>query len=436
MDARFDKPSTAWRPGLRFSLRSLVLLVLFAAVGLGVYSWGLRRARRQAPAVDTLRTFGATVTYDFGGTYSEKLNAPRRPISKPSPYPTWLVDWLGIDFFHDVTEVHCESSIVLSTQDANVFWDAIAQLPRLTHLEASGGMTQPENILQLARHDQLTSLALRFGNSTPSDFAVLQKLPRLARLDLSDAPISDEHLRVIGKSQSLKLLDLHHARITSAGLQAVAEMPQLEHLWLSGTEVGDEGMALLRAHPSLTDLDLGYTAITDPALAHLATIPHLTELDLAATAVTDSGLTSLEGHPKLSYLNLESTEVRGSGLASLKHLPNLEELCLGGRNKLKSAVDLAGCRRLKRLKMGCEFSVIDELQYCDVPERVIETGAGHLMNDGGLTCMIANHKIKSLYFSAWNADMPAKIAEFRAARPDCELVDDRRWPNRGLRSRP
>jgi hypothetical protein len=161
MDARTDKLSTSWRPGLRFSLRSLVLLVLFAAVGLGVYSWGLRRARRQAPAVDTLRTFGATIKYDYGGTYSGVVNAPRRPISKASPNPAWLVDALGIDFFHDVTEVHCESSKVLSPQDAKLFWDAIASLPRLKRLEASGGMTEPGNILALARHDRLTRLSLR-----------------------------------------------------------------------------------------------------------------------------------------------------------------------------------------------------------------------------------------------------------------------------------
>ena len=435
MDLHLDRLSTGWRPGLRFSLRSLVLLVFVAAIGLGAYSWGLRRARRQGPAVDTLRTFGATITYDYGGTYAGIVNAPRRPISKPSPFPASLVNWVGIDFLHVVTEVHCESSIILSPQDAKLFWDAIAQLPRLTRLEASGGLTQPGNIQALARHDRLIRLSLRWANAAPSDYIVLQKLPRLEHLDLSDAPISDDHLKFIVQAPSLKSLDLHHARITNQGLATMVEMPQLEHLWLSGTEVGDDGIALLRGHPSLVELDLCYTAITDASLTHLATIPHLAELDLSSTAVTDRGLSALEGHPKLSYLNLESTEIRGSGLASLKHFPNLEELCLGGR-KFKSAVALAGCQHLKRLKMGCEFSVIDELQHCDIPDRVIEMGAGHLMNEDGLTRTVSNHKVKTLYASTWVPGMPAKVAAFRKARPDCELLDDRRWPNRGLRSRP
>lgn len=52
---------------LRFRLRTLALMVGLAAVVLGVYSWGLRRARRQAPAASTLREMGAKVVYDFGG---------------------------------------------------------------------------------------------------------------------------------------------------------------------------------------------------------------------------------------------------------------------------------------------------------------------------------------------------------------------------------
>jgi hypothetical protein len=444
MDARTDKPSTAWRPGFRFSLRSLVLLVLLAAIGLGVYSWGLRRSRRQAPAVDTLRTFGAKITYDYGGVYPGIVNAPRRPLSKPSPYPAGLVNWLGTDFFHDVTEVHCESSIVMSPQDSKLFWEAIGQLPRLKRLEASGGMTEPGNILALARHDRLTRLSLRWAYATPSDYAVLQKLSRLEYLDLSDAPITDEHLKFIAQAPGLKSLDLHHARITSAGLQAVAEMPQLEHLWLSGTEVGDEGLVLLRGHPSLVGLDLCYTDITDASLAHLATIPRLAELDISSTAVTDRGLAHLESHPELTYLNLESTEIRGNGLASLKHLPKLVELCLGGR-KLKTTVALAGCRRLHRLKLLGALSVAEEgglslleqLEQIDIP-RVIELDT-YSLSDDQLIVLAGNSKLKTIYGSwhgGYGAPTSAAVAAFRKQQPDCELIEDHRGRTRGLRSRP
>jgi Leucine-rich repeat (LRR) protein len=220
-------------------------------------------------------------------------------------------------------------------------------------------------------------------------------------------------------------------------------MPQLEHLWLSGTEVGDDGIAVLRGHPSLVDVDLCYTKITDASLAHLATIPRLAELDISSTAVTDGGLSALEGHPELSYLNLESTEIRGSGLASLKHLPSLEELCLGGR-KLKSAVALAGCRRLKRVKLLGAMSVteeggvslVEELERIDIP-RVVELDA-FSFSDDQLMDLAASSKLKTIYgswYGGW-APTPAAIAAFRKQQPNCELIEDTRGRTRGLRSRP
>jgi hypothetical protein len=410
--------------------------MLLAALGLGVVSWGVRRAREQGPAVVRLRAFGASIKYDYGGVLAGPGTGPPAAISKMSPYPAWLVAKLGLDFFHDVTEVRCQSSRSLTADEAKLFWEAIADLPNLQRLEAAGGLTPPGSIACLARHQRLRTLELRWADAAPVDYLVLAKLRRLETLNLSDTQVTDECLANIALARSLKTLDLHHARITDDGLAHVAQMPRLERLWLSGTRIGDPGVVHLRRHPSLMDLDLGYTAVSDGALEHLAYIPNLAGLDLAATAVSDGGLAALAGHSKLSYLNLESTEVRGIGLASLKRLPNLEALCLGGRDKLKSAAGLAGCWRLKRLKISCYVSVIHELQFADIPEHVIETGAGGLANDDDLIRLVANRKLKTLYVSEWIPGVPAGLAKFRKQQPDCELLNSSQWPDRGLRGRP
>jgi Leucine Rich repeat len=438
MDVAPKQSPARWRIGPRFSLRALVLLVLLSAIGSGIYSWGLRRAQRQAPAAATLREFGARLIYDCDVTREEIVRRRRRLVDvHESPYPEWLISRLGIDFFHNVTEVHCESSRRLSDSDVKRFWAAVGKLPELTHLEASGGVTRAGSLRALDRHTQLESLALRWAEVAPTDYVVLQKLNRLERLNLSDTPITDECLANIGGIKTLKCLDLHHATITNAGIEYLAQLPRLERLWLSGTKVGDEGIALLRGHPTLTDLDLGYTTITDDSLSHVATISRLSQLDVAATAVTDHGLSFLEAHPTLSYLNLESTEVRGSGLASLQRLPNLEEICLGGRDKLKTAIDLAGCRRLERLKLFGGVSLVEELEQSDIPPA-IELVA-YSLSDKELMDLASNTKLKAIYgswYGGYGAVTPSAVAAFRKARPDCEMIDDFHWPRRGLRSRP
>ena len=435
--------ATGWRVGLRFSLRSLVLVMLLAAIALGVFSWGLRRARRQAPAVATLREFGAHVRYDHEEFFqrashvSRRSNVPKPPTTKPSPFfPSWLVEKLGIDFFHDVIEVHCEQSRRLSDHEVERFWQAIAALPKLQRLEASGGLTRPGSVERLERHDRLESLALRWADLAPCDYSVLHQLDRLCELNLSDTPVTDECLSKLASHRTLRRLDLHNAKITDAGIQHLAGLPQLERLWLSCTQVGDAGMAHLRGHPSLNDLDLAYTKITDAALAHLATMPRLAELDLTRTTVTEKGLAELEGHAALSYLNLELTEIEGAGFASLADLPNLKELCMYGAYKPSDISFLAQCPHLERLKIAGVLNLTDSLEQLVIP-AVIELGNGRTgLSDEELLRLAAVPKLKAIHFGDYRVPTPAALAQFRKLQPNCPLIQGSSLTQRGLRSRP
>src|SRR5687767_7099653 len=95
-------PSTDRRPiplrrFLRFSLRALLVLVAVCSVWLGI---AFQRAREQARAVGVIQAAYGYVFYDYQGENWDSFDQWGK-----SEVPSWLLDSLGVDFFHDVTLV-------------------------------------------------------------------------------------------------------------------------------------------------------------------------------------------------------------------------------------------------------------------------------------------------------------------------------------------
>src|SRR4051794_2575181 len=74
------------RKGFVLSLRSAMLLVLFSGLWLG---WRVNRANDQRRAVVAIRRAGGGITYSNARTWA----------------PAWLRNWLGDEFFQEVTSV-------------------------------------------------------------------------------------------------------------------------------------------------------------------------------------------------------------------------------------------------------------------------------------------------------------------------------------------
>ena len=90
------------RPRLRLkrmSLRLALGLVAIAAVGLG---WFVHRVRLQQEGIELIRRHGGMYYYDFENQGASFPKIPR------SWAPGWLVNNLGIDYFHHVTWVRIE----------------------------------------------------------------------------------------------------------------------------------------------------------------------------------------------------------------------------------------------------------------------------------------------------------------------------------------
>jgi Leucine-rich repeat (LRR) protein len=152
-----------------------------------------------------------------------------------SLYPAWLLRHLGVDFFHNVTQVHVEATRRLPDEVVEPLWAAIRDLPDLEILDTSF-VTRPGVIQSLKRHRKLRVLSLRCSAVADKDFAVLASLPRLEELILNDSPITDAGVSQSAASQSAAV-GAAFAKITDAGMESVAQLPKLERLRLSATTV-------------------------------------------------------------------------------------------------------------------------------------------------------------------------------------------------------
>src|SRR5262245_55323227 len=82
----------------RLSLRLALGLVAVVAVGMG---WIAYRVRVQKQGIELIRRHGGMYYYDF----EDPTNYPKAPRSW---VPSWLIQNLGIDYFHHITWVRIE----------------------------------------------------------------------------------------------------------------------------------------------------------------------------------------------------------------------------------------------------------------------------------------------------------------------------------------
>ena len=159
MNESQPKPRYRLRRFFRFSLRTFLILVALIGVGLGVH---LHRAKTQQAAVEAIRDYGGWVRYDYQFPTAEFDHTDFDPEAT-SPVPRWLLDAVGIDFFHSVVQVNLNYT-------------------------TDGGM--------------------RMENHNPSDEALqhVGKLPEVRVLLLSETQATDESLRHIGRLRKLEML--------------------------------------------------------------------------------------------------------------------------------------------------------------------------------------------------------------------------------------
>jgi Leucine Rich repeat len=256
------EPSHRPRRRLRFSVRTLLVLVLILGAALGWVADKLRRARRQHEASVAVVSRHGTV--DYGKAF--RLESWGKLPLGPPPRHVWLREHLGDDLFETVTHV------------------AFFRQPEVTDL----------------------------------DMAVLDAFPDLEEFHVSKAPVTDKGIAHLAGMKKLRRVTISEAPITDSSLLAIGRLPHLDQLDLNGTRITDAGLVALDAMPHLLTLDLQWTRITDAGLVHLAGLKELRFLQLGCTEITDVGLDDLRGLKSLKYLGIAATRVTSEGKASIE----------------------------------------------------------------------------------------------------------------------
>jgi len=290
-----------WRKLIpRMSVRSLMTLVLIIGAGMG---WLVGSARVQREAVAAIRRAGGTVRYDWeapNGGAAAAMGGMVIPVKRTKPpWPGWIVDRLGIDYFGNVAEVDL------------------------------------------------------FGCGSDAEVAHIGWLSRLEKLTLAQSAVTDAGLAHLRGMSRLRWLYLGGTRIGDAGL-AHLESLSLQGLGLDATLVGDAGLAHLEDVTSLKQLVLSSTRISDSGLLHLRRMTALEILSLDHTGVTDAGTSILSRLARLKLLQLEGTQVSTAGLVHLKGLTGLADLRVN-----RAHVTDVGLADLRKKWPGTTISVLE-----------------------------------------------------------------------------
>jgi Leucine-rich repeat (LRR) protein len=216
---------------LRFSLRTLLVLVTIFSVWLGVLSY---RVQKMNLAIAAIRAAHGGISYEckYGvGNGNRSAQAP--------PGPDWLRELVGVGFFVDVYTVdfryiHVRPEQLLPLQS----------FPCLQQLNLCE--TPQKDLSPLANLTTLTWLNLYLTSVDDDQVRHLANLAELTDLNLSRTPISDAGLVHLSKLHKLESLGLANTKISDKGLLHLCGLTRLKRLNLSGTQVTEEATRLFQ----------------------------------------------------------------------------------------------------------------------------------------------------------------------------------------------
>jgi hypothetical protein len=196
------------------SLRLALALVAITAVGMG---WFVHRVRSQQEGIELIRRHGGMFYYDFENEGASFPNAPRFWA------PAWLVNDLGIDYFHRVTWVRIEDPQF----DDEALARLTACLPRIDSLGIIATSITDSGLTYFRGNRWLTALFLernRIGDAGIDNLGP-ETMPVLELLDVRGTRVSDAKIRAVRA--------IFDAR-ESAARKAHPGMRVSEHIVLSG----------------------------------------------------------------------------------------------------------------------------------------------------------------------------------------------------------
>jgi hypothetical protein len=245
--------------GLRFSLRTLLVLLTVAGIWIAILA---NRARQQRAAVVRIEELGGGVNYDW------EFDDEGRPLrdSTPPGWP-WLRRLIGPEYFQEVVTVNLTGT-----------------------------------------------------SATDADMGLIGKLRHVGTLSLHGTEVSDAGLRELRYIAELRYFGLAATKVTDDGLQCLARCKRLQDLNLEKTPVGDEGMDHIAGLDDLSYLSLARTKVTSRGLLRIAGLPKLQQLCIDDTAVDDGAVEALItflSTGEFKVIRFDGTQISGRGQQAL-----------------------------------------------------------------------------------------------------------------------
>ncbi|MBI1901073.1 MAG: hypothetical protein HYS13_08180 [Planctomycetia bacterium] len=169
------------RRWLRYSLRTLLVLVFVASVGFAWLAAKVNQGREQAALVEHVQQLGGTVFYDFQVT--ETPGGPEPDATRTRAGNECLRRWLGNDVFDKVVGVRFSSQYLGTTPGTSV---QIGNTMICKNAEAE--------LRRLEPFADLEWLDLSCSELTDASVDQLVKFQKLRRLELSATHVTEDGL--------------------------------------------------------------------------------------------------------------------------------------------------------------------------------------------------------------------------------------------------
>lgn len=211
------------RSRLRFTLRTLLLVITALCIWLGIHT---QRARRQKGVVMEIQKNIGSVTYDF------EYDPKGRSGNGESWVPPWLRDRLGIDLFHTIKQVHTRERTLLPK---------IASLSSLEELIIWDHELADHHLEPLRGHRRLKVLrvASDLHATLPGDYP-------------DTTLLGDPALQLIGDLPALEEVAIDGYHITGRGLADLAKSRTLRSVYVEQCDAAVEPSAIEPFHSSQT----------------------------------------------------------------------------------------------------------------------------------------------------------------------------------------
>lgn len=279
------------RRAIQFSLRFVVVVILFLSVVLALHVRQRKLARSQAKAVAALMDLGGKLSYENRAPFASQL------ISKHfgTHYANRAV---GIQFGQE------QRGRVWSVSPENRLFDEdvskLLDLPNLRDVSLITNNTTTDCLHVLSKLQDLESL--RFGVSggwsirgDGSSLHSLSRITSLKKLWLENTPFPEDGTAFLCQLRQLDALAIVNVRLND--ISFLNQLPQLKSLSLEACQITDEDLGPVSELSHLRTLNLRKNGITDDGLRAL-TFSHLDSIDLWFTNITEEGIAEFsQKHP-------------------------------------------------------------------------------------------------------------------------------------------